>query len=165
MKIYHGWRESTYGLLHIGLTEKGICWIGLEVSGDPSGQGRTESERRMRAHFPQAEFLSAQAADLPDMDAPHSCGSVDLHGTAFQRRVWAALLQVRRGETKTYGDIARSIGQPEAARAVGGAVGANPVSILVPCHRILPAGGGVGHYGWGADLKRRILEIEGVYVP
>lgn len=164
MKIHHGWQDSVYGPVHIGLTDKGICWIGLARLDMPPEQARAESENRMRAHFPRAEFV-AQSGGLPEVDSAAALPvPLDLHGTAFQQRVWAELLALGRGETRTYGDIARAIGQPEAVRAVGGAVGANPVSILVPCHRILPKGGGIGNYGWGADLKQKILEIEGVRV-
>lgn len=162
MKIHHGWRDSVYGPVHIGLTDKGVCWIGLARLDELFEQAREESENRMRIHFPRAEFV-VQSEGLPDVDPPAFL-PLDLHGTAFQQRVWAELLALGPGETRTYGDIARAIGQPKAVRAVGGAVGANPVSVLVPCHRILPKGGGIGNYGWGANLKQKILEIEGVRV-
>jgi AraC family transcriptional regulator, regulatory protein of adaptative response / methylated-DNA-[protein]-cysteine methyltransferase len=85
-----------------------------------------------------------------------------LKGTAFQRRVWRALLQIPRGATVTYGDLARRVRQPKAVRAVGGAVGANPVGVLVPCHRVLAAGGHLGGYAWGPKKKRALLKAEGV---
>lgn len=85
-----------------------------------------------------------------------------LKGTPFQRRVWRALLQIPRGATVTYGEVARRVRQPGSARAVGGAVGANPVGVLVPCHRVLATGGKLGGYAWGPKKKRALLKAEGV---
>ena len=88
--------------------------------------------------------------------------TLEMVGSAFQRRVWRYLLRLDPGQCLTYGEVARHIGQPGAARAVGAAVGANPVPILVPCHRVLPASGGAGHYGGGERRKRWLLSSEGV---
>ena len=87
---------------------------------------------------------------------------VDLHlgGTQFQRRVWAALQTIPYGETRSYGDIARQIGSPTASRAVGMANGRNPISIIVPCHRVIGSAGQLTGYGGGIDRKRRLLELE-----
>ena len=86
---------------------------------------------------------------------------VRLDGTPFQLAVWSALLDIPCGRTSTYAEIAERIGRPRAARAVGAANGQNPVSIVVPCHRLLGADGGLTGYGGGLDRKRRLLEIEG----
>lgn len=86
---------------------------------------------------------------------------VDLFGTDFQRRVWAELLAIPYGETRTYADIARAIGNPKAVRAVGAANGANPVPILVPCHRVIGSNGKLTGYAGGLDLKLQLLEREG----
>jgi methylated-DNA-[protein]-cysteine S-methyltransferase len=88
-------------------------------------------------------------------DAP-----LDLHGTAFQRRVWQALLRIERGATRRYGEIAAMVGEPAAARAVGAAVGRNPLSIIVPCHRVLGVGGALTGYAGGLGRKVALLEIE-----
>src|SRR5205085_3881727 len=85
---------------------------------------------------------------------------VDIRGTVFQRRVWEALRRIPRGETRTYSEIARAIGAPAAVRAVGSACGANPVALVVPCHRAVRADGGLGGYAWGLPLKEHLLEIE-----
>jgi methylated-DNA-[protein]-cysteine S-methyltransferase len=85
---------------------------------------------------------------------------IELHGSAFQRRVWQALLDVAFGETASYGEIARRLGVPTAARAVGSANGRNPVSIVVPCHRVIGAGGTLTGYGWGTDRKAWLLDHE-----
>src|SRR5205823_12097210 len=88
--------------------------------------------------------------------------ALDLRGTPFQLQVWEALRAIPRGETTSYGALARAIGLPPgASRAVGAACGANPVSLVVPCHRVVRTGGGLGGYYWGLDRKRALLEMEG----
>ncbi|MFI5183683.1 MAG: methylated-DNA--[protein]-cysteine S-methyltransferase [Vicinamibacteria bacterium] len=90
---------------------------------------------------------------------------VDTGGTPFQRRVWAALRDIPAGETRSYSYLARSIGAPKAVRAVGAANGANPVGIVIPCHRVIGANGGLVGYGGGLDRKRWLLLHEGVRLP
>jgi len=99
-----------------------------------------------------AEYFSGRRRvfDLP----------LDLEGTAFQREVWEALRRIPYGETCTYGELARAIGRAGGARAAGAANGANPVAIIVPCHRVLAAGGGLGGYAGGLERKRFLLELE-----
>lgn len=87
---------------------------------------------------------------------------LDMRGTPFQLRVWSALQEVGYGELRTYGQVAAGMGAPQAVRAVGAANGANPVPIIVPCHRIIGSSGQLVGYGGGLDLKRRLLELEGV---
>lgn len=89
---------------------------------------------------------------------------IDPHGTAFQQKVWAALRRVPRGTVRTYAGIAIDVGSPRAMRAVGSANGANPIAIVVPCHRIVEAGLKLGGYSGGLDRKRRLLENEGVRI-
>jgi methylated-DNA-[protein]-cysteine S-methyltransferase len=95
------------------------------------------------------------AGDLKEFDV-----ALDLVGTAFQRKVWAALLTIPFGETRSYGEIARQIGSPGASRAVGLANGHNPVAIIVPCHRVIGANGGLTGYGGGLERKRMLLDME-----
>jgi methylated-DNA-[protein]-cysteine S-methyltransferase len=87
---------------------------------------------------------------------------LDMRGTPFQRDVWKALLTIGHGQTCSYGDIARAIGRPKAVRAVGAANGANPVPVIVPCHRVIGSSGALTGYGGGVDLKRRLLVLEGL---
>ena len=94
------------------------------------------------------------------MDAAAKWRSLDLEGTDFQKSVWRALLEIPFGAHRSYGQIAADLGRPDASRAVGSAVGANPVSLLVPCHRVLPATGKPGNYRWGAARKRALLDAE-----
>ena len=85
---------------------------------------------------------------------------LDIRGTVFQRRVWEELGRIPRGETRTYQEIARAVGAPEAVRAVGSACGANPVALVVPCHRAVRADGGLGGYAWGLARKKKLLSLE-----
>lgn len=90
---------------------------------------------------------------------------VDLSaGTNFQQKVWRALTKIPRGETRSYGWVARKVGQPGASRAVGAACGANPVPVIVPCHRVIASDGSLGGFGGGLPMKRRLLRVEGVEV-
>ncbi|MCB1782775.1 MAG: methylated-DNA--[protein]-cysteine S-methyltransferase [Alphaproteobacteria bacterium] len=147
----------------LGLSDKGLCWLGFMVKGY-KGDGL----ERMRAHLRDVSFirddLAVQAMGDAVVQAWES-GSVeavplDLRGTDFQQRVWQALLKIGRGRRLSYGDVANDIGRAHAARAVGSAVGENPVSLLVPCHRVVRADGSLGNYGWGLALKERILARE-----
>lgn len=88
-----------------------------------------------------------------------------LHGTPFQRSVWEGLRKIPYGETRTYGELAEALGNPTASRAVGLANGKNPIGIIVPCHRVIGAGGGLTGYGGGLDRKRRLLDFEGGTAP
>ena len=83
-------------------------------------------------------------------------------GTEFQKKVWAALRAIPAGQTRSYGEIAAAVGSPKGARAVGGACGSNPIPVLVPCHRVLAGGGGLGGFSGGLDWKKRLLAVEGV---
>ena len=114
----------------------------------PDDELLREAARQISAYFAGC----ATGFDLP----------LDLQGTAFQREVWAALLGIAPGQTRSYGDIARSVGRPAAVRAVGAAVGKNPVSVVVPCHRVLGANGALTGYAGGVDRKLALLKLEGV---
>ena len=85
---------------------------------------------------------------------------IDIRGTVFQRKVWDELRRIPRGETRTYTEIARAIGAPGAVRAVGSACGANPVALVVPCHRAVRTDGGLGGYAWGLPRKKKLLALE-----
>ena len=95
---------------------------------------------------------------------PKKFPPLDLAGTAFQKSVWQALRKIPVGRTKSYGEIAQSIGRSKAVRAVGGACGANPVPVLVPCHRVLAVNGKIGGFSCGLERKRRLLAREGVKI-
>jgi methylated-DNA-[protein]-cysteine S-methyltransferase len=121
--------------------------------GPPAGERRdqnpllVESLRQMRAYF---------AGELREFDLP-----LELVGTDFQKRVWRHLATIPYGRTRTYAEIAAALGVPKAVRAVGAANGANPLPVVLPCHRVIGADGKLVGYGGGLPLKRRLLELEG----
>ncbi|MFJ7961305.1 methylated-DNA--[protein]-cysteine S-methyltransferase [Streptomyces sp. NPDC096319] len=117
-----------------------------ETFGDPDPRPFDETIRQLDAYF---------AGELTAFDLP-----LNLIGTPFQLRVWEQLLRIPYGETRTYGELAEELGNPGASRAVGLANGKNPVSIIVPCHRVIGAGGGLTGYGGGLDRKQRLLAFE-----
>lgn len=126
-------------------------------------------QTRLKADFPDAilqdnepEFKTIVSRVLAFLDAPENeCPlPLDLQGTAFQKRVWAALQTIPPGFTASYGEIARKIGNPRAARAVARACAANPVAVAVPCHRVIRGNGDLGGYRWGVERKRALLERE-----
>lgn len=143
-------------------SERGMCHVFY-------GSRNTVSANRIRAH-----------GQIEPMDSPalkHTLESVlrflqtgddrslkriklDIRGTEFQMKVWNAIRMVRRGSTETYSSLARRIGNPGAARAVGSACASNPVPFIIPCHRILPRSGEPGHYGLGTNMKRYLLRME-----
>ncbi|MEO0530207.1 MAG: methylated-DNA--[protein]-cysteine S-methyltransferase [Planctomycetota bacterium] len=118
--------------------------------GRPCEPGRTDPVNHLAVEL--AEYF---AGDRPEFTVP-----VRPLGTPFQEQVWQALLRIPAGETRSYAAIAREIGEPTATRAVGTANGANPISILVPCHRVVRTGGALGGYGGGSDRKRWLLDHE-----
>jgi AraC family transcriptional regulator of adaptative response/methylated-DNA-[protein]-cysteine methyltransferase len=124
---------------------------------------------RLNADFPEAilqdndpEFTSITSQVLAFLDTPGGKWSLplDLQGTAFQKRVWAALQTIPTGSTASYADIAKKIGNPKAARAVAQACAANPVAVVVPCHRVVHSNGDLGGYRDGIQRKRALLEQE-----
>jgi methylated-DNA-[protein]-cysteine S-methyltransferase len=127
-----------------------------------------------QAHHPGPMEAPEQDDDALLLDAAAQLGEyftgrrrrftlpLDLLGTPFQRRVWQALCGIEAGHTRSYGDIARELSMPQAMRAVGAAVGRNPVSVIVPCHRVLGTGGGLTGYAGGLARKRALLAIEGI---
>lgn len=122
------------------------------AAGTPNAVPRDWLETTRRA------LLAVLAGKKPNRLPP-----LDLtRGTPFQQAVWQAMTAIPAGETRTYGELARAIGRPRAGRAVGQACGANPVPVLVPCHRVLAAGGRLGGFSAGLDWKRRLLAREGV---
>jgi AraC family transcriptional regulator of adaptative response/methylated-DNA-[protein]-cysteine methyltransferase len=154
------------GLLLVGATERGLCFIML-------GDTEAELERILNHEFPNAvlhrddgalkAIVTAVLQRIAGEPAPDDI-PLDITGTAFQRRVWEALRHIPYGEVRTYSEIAETIGAPNAVRAVGTACGSNPVAIVVPCHRVVPKGGGVGNYGFGPERKRVLLKREGASV-
>ncbi|MEO1789425.1 MAG: methylated-DNA--[protein]-cysteine S-methyltransferase, partial [Pseudomonadota bacterium] len=124
--------------------------------------GRDEAYKDMTSRWPGAEVIEDSATVAPLAQAAFGGEDTALHliGAPFQIKVWEALLRIPTGHVTTYSDIARVIGNPKAVRAVGTAVGRNPISWLIPCHRALRKSGGLGGYHWGLPVKRAMLAWE-----
>lgn len=155
-------RQCSLGQALIAATARGVCAV---FFGDRPGPLQGELRRR----FPQARIradggnlqaLADRIVALVDAGGAGTDIPLDLVGTAFQQKVWKALREIPPGTTTTYAEIARRIGAPKAIRAVGTACGANPVSVAVPCHRVLRSDGGLGGYAWGLPRKRALLVRE-----
>lgn len=149
--------DSPVGKLKIVASDKGLAAILWEnddprrvrlapVTEDPTNPFIRETERQLEAYFKGAR----DAFDLP----------LDFQGTPFQQKVWAALLAIPYGQTRTYGEIARQIGHPSASRAVGAANGKNPISIIAPCHRVIGSTGKLTGFAGGLAIKAHLLGLE-----
>jgi AraC family transcriptional regulator of adaptative response/methylated-DNA-[protein]-cysteine methyltransferase len=152
--------KTSLGTVLIAATDKGLCSVKL---GDEPARLR----RLLADEFSHAELVEKELEELKQKIVAFIEGEgsfarlpLDIRGTVFQRRVWDELRRIPRGETRTYGDIARAIGAPSAVRAVGSACGANPVALVVPCHRAVRTDGGLGGYAWGLPRKKRLLALE-----
>lgn len=163
-----GWcsAQSPFGWIIVGATERGLCWLSL-------GATRAETEASLRGEFPLAELhrdpelanwvdeaLTSvrEGSDLSESRTHRD--ALDLRGTVFQLRVWQALRQIPRGETRSYSQLARELGDVNSTRAVARACATNRVAILVPCHRVVGASGSLTGYRWGVERKRQLLEAE-----
>lgn len=154
--------DSSLGKILVASTERGVCAIFLD---DDEDAMIAELKRRfLKADIKAggAEFQDIVAKVVAFSEAPKAGLDLplDLQGTAFQQRVWNALREIPPGETRTYGEIAKKIGKPDAVRAVGTACGANHVSLIVPCHRVVGATGALTGYRWGVERKKTLLERE-----
>ena len=162
LKIYWGWFESPFGPALVMGTEKGICGIGFAAE-----TGETHAMEDLTSRWPKAEFIEDPMMLRPWVlnafgAASNSAERTPLYliGAPFQIKVWEALLAIPSGQITTYSEIANHVGHPKAVRAVGTAVGRNPISWLVPCHRALRKSGGLGGYHWGLPVKRALLAYE-----
>ena len=156
--------ETALGTALVAATQRGICMVEL-------GDDVRALEDRLRTEFPKAtlqrvdagrdDFLAPRLRAVADaLAGRQSSVDVDLIGTAFQKKVWDALMKIPAGETRSYAQIAMQLGAPRAARAVASACAHNRVAIVVPCHRVVRGDGSLGGYRWGLPLKQRVLERE-----
>ncbi len=163
-----GWAaaRTPFGWMIVGATERGLCWLAL-------GTTSAEAEASLREEFPLAtlrrdpslarlvDAALQSVRDGSDLFASRATTeSLDLRGTVFQLRVWQALRAIPRGETRTYSQLARDMGEPRSTRAVARACATNRVAIVVPCHRVVGVSGSLTGYRWGLDRKRMLLEAE-----
>ncbi|MBA83600.1 bifunctional helix-turn-helix domain-containing protein/methylated-DNA--[protein]-cysteine S-methyltransferase [Thalassobius sp. S69A] len=156
--VYWGWFDSPFDLTLVMGTDRGLCGLAFAAE-----TGTEAAMQDMVSRWPKATFTEDPMHLKPWVDTAFAQkGETALHmiGAPFQIKVWEALLQIPSGHVTTYSEIAQSIGNPRAVRAVGTAVGRNPVSWLIPCHRALRKSGGLGGYHWGLPVKRALLAYE-----
>lgn len=155
--------DSPLGRMLVAATDRGVCAVTF-------GSSDAELAAGLGREYPNAEIREAGDATLESWteailhhlegEDPRLSLPLDLRATAFQWRVWRALQEIPRGETRSYGEVAASLGRPGAARAVARACASNRVALAVPCHRVVRGDGDAGGYRWGEDRKRRLLEME-----
>jgi methylated-DNA-[protein]-cysteine S-methyltransferase len=150
--------DSPVGRLTLAATDEGLA--GIIWESERPGRVRLALEVEDNVH-PVLVETERQLAEYFAGQRKTFAVKLDLAGTAFQRKVWSALLTIPFGETRSYGQIARQIGTPGAARAVGAANGSNPLPIIAPCHRVIGSSGRLTGFGGGLDAKARLLELEG----
>ncbi len=160
LKIDFAFYSSPFGEVLTASTIKGICFMAF-------ADDRASEIKNLKSHFPNADFqqqsnnLHSQAMLILSKDwSEKSRLKLHLKGTAFQLKVWEALLKIPRGNLSTYGTIAQEIENPKASRAVGTAIGSNPVAFLIPCHRVIQSTGAFGGYMWGSTRKTAIIGWE-----
>lgn len=160
LTIKYKWKESPFGTLLVASTTIGICYLSFVDQ-------RSDSLEELRATFPEADFVAEssefhdQIFDFFEKDwgaASHL--TLHLKGTPFQLKIWETLLKIPMGGVATYGRIAAQAGHSGASRAVGTAIGSNPVSFLVPCHRVIRSTGVIGNYRWGKTRKMAMIAWE-----
>jgi len=153
---------GSLGRLLFAATERGVCRVTM-------GESDAELENLLKKEFPAAdvqrddqglkEWGAAIVKHLEGRQAKLNL-PLDLQASAFQLKVWEALRAIPYGKTRTYSEVAHAVGQPKAARAVGHACATNPVAVIIPCHRVVQTGGGLGGFGWGLQRKKILLESE-----
>lgn len=164
--IHYAYRQTALGLMMMAATDKGVCSVQF-------GDDRCKLLSDLTKEFPKADIILSAVQNTNDLDtwmealdkhihfaSPRPDLPLDIKGTAFQIKVWQFLLSIKEGETFSYGEVADNINCPKASRAVGTACGKNPISVLIPCHRVLRSDGGLGGYRWGLDRKRALLSEE-----
>jgi len=164
LMINYSYAESPFGNIIVASTSKGICYMAF-------ADDEIKALNDLQHHFPSAHFK--QMVDLIQQNALYifthdweKLHEIKLHlkGTDFQLKVWETLLKIPMGQLSTYGSIAEKINNPAASRAVGTAIGSNPVAFLIPCHRVIQSSGTVGGYMWGANRKTAIIGWEAAKV-
>lgn len=151
-----GFSETPFGECCLVYSDNGVC--ALTFSGS-----RDEAVVDINHRFPETDFKRSDEEAcrmIKKIFEEHKIPILNPIGTEFQQSIWTALQQIPKGKTTTYAQIAQAIGRPKAVRAVGTAIGANPIAFLIPCHRVIRTDGGMGGYRWGLECKRKMLEWE-----
>mgnify|MGYP003488677438 FL=1 len=163
LSIHYQFEDTLFGEVLIASTQKGICALTFV-------DDQTDALNKLISQFPQAVFI--EQSDVFQHSAlailqhhPNQLAQIKLHlkGTDFQLKVWQSLLKIPMGQLSTYGQLAKAIDHAKAARAVGTAIGSNPVAFLIPCHRVIQATGALGGYEWGSVRKTAMIGWEGVH--
>jgi len=160
LKINYSFSKSPFGEIMTASTEKGVCYMAF-------AENKENALRDLVNKFPNASFFETKdefqqnALSIFTKDWSE-LGTIKLHlkGTDFQLKVWESLLTIPMGKLSTYGNLAKEIGSPKASRAVGTAIGSNPVAFLIPCHRVIQSTGKIGGYMWGSDRKKMMIGWE-----
>jgi AraC family transcriptional regulator of adaptative response/methylated-DNA-[protein]-cysteine methyltransferase len=166
LQIAYGFHDGPFGETLVMSTDRGVC--GMAFVNEDDGDTRAEALADMTRRWPKATFIEAPERTTPQMRRAFDPGQwraakplrLVLIGTDFEVRVWETLLKIPMGHAVSYQDIARHLGQPSAARAVGTAVGRNPISFVVPCHRVMRGDGQLAGYHWGLTRKRALIGWE-----
>ncbi|MEN9327924.1 MAG: hypothetical protein RI947_732 [Candidatus Parcubacteria bacterium] len=165
MTVYWDSVATPRGECVVMATDKGVCWTG--TPGTPVEEGVQWVKKHMKmvdvvrdGTFPVLKHTLQQLRDYVGGKRVIFDGPFDLRGTPFQQAVWQEMLRIPYGETKSYGEVAALVGYPKASRAVGGACNANPVAVIVPCHRIVGSNGKLTGYGGGIPTKEWLLKLE-----
>ena len=161
LAIRHGVCDSPFGRCHLGLTDKGICWLAFLYPITPA-----KAISQLQSTWPNADYTREDAAveqvfdSITQVNGAKAPLYLCVKGSNFQLKVWGALLTIPPGELRSYGAIAQQLGHPRAGRAVGTAIGQNPISWLIPCHRVIRQTGVIGTYRWGHIRKKVMIAHE-----
>ena len=158
--ISYSFSRSPFGEMLIATTNGKLSALTFVV-----GRGREACLGAVKKQWPGYEFVLDNRAVKKYLDLIENCGAiraddVEWRGTPFQLKVWKALLRIPRGKCVSYAQVATMVGKPKAVRAVGNAVGRNPIAVLVPCHRVIRSSGALGGYHWGVALKKKLFDWE-----
>lgn len=163
MELHYAIGDCTLGKLLVATNANGICAVLLgddqdDLLSDLNWRFRTANKHESNTRI--ATLLSHVVDHIRQPGSSHPAVMLDPQGTPFQHQVWSALRQIPAGKTVSYQVLAERIGAPRAVRAVAGACAANPIAVLIPCHRVLRSDGGMSGYRWGVERKRALLEAE-----
>ncbi|MDR2912578.1 MAG: methylated-DNA--[protein]-cysteine S-methyltransferase [Alistipes sp.] len=158
MSVNYTFASTPFGEAMVAATDKGVCAL---FFADTREEALADLAKLLPEATPREESTDTIRLALRVLEGgdPEKV-PLDLRGTPFQKEVWRALTEIPRGTTTDYGAIAEKVGRPRACRAVGSAVGANPVSVIVPCHRVVRKDGALGGFRWGVDRKKALLKHE-----
>ncbi|MFK8079785.1 MAG: bifunctional DNA-binding transcriptional regulator/O6-methylguanine-DNA methyltransferase Ada [Granulosicoccus sp.] len=160
--IRYGFADTPFGLVIVAQTGKGVCAVLFGESREALVQDLATRFPKARLQYDEKGVQVQLASVVKKIKKPQSLIQIplDIQGTVFQEKVWRALCDIAAGQTATYAQVAQAIGQPKAARAVAKACAANPVAVLVPCHRVVRGDGSLSGYRWSIERKRALLETE-----